>query len=284
MNKIIILGHENPDVDSIVSGYLLEKILNKKGYKVEYIIDAKEIEKETLTLCINYGIDPTKHIKSIDFSNKNNKYILVDHNERIIDGEIICIIDHHPTNKKFELKNYYNEKVSSTACFIAKNNEILLDEFDLRLAILATLVDTASFHSTKSREEDKEWVFYLCNKYNFNYDELYQDGLCLTNLDNILDASINGLKKYNINNKLVESSYIQVNDIDDVIVDKIIDILNKRLLDKGLYAFVFIIHNMKEFKTMYYLIRKDNIFKKYYDKYTSRGNTIIPEIEKNLTN
>lgn len=160
----------------------------------------------------------------------------------------------------------------------------MLDEFDLRLAILATLVDTASFHSTKSREEDKEWIFYLCNKYNFNYDELYQDGLCLTNLDNILDASINGLKKYNINNKLVESSYIQVNDIDDVIVDKIIDILNKRLLDKGLYAFVFIIHNMKEFKTMYYLIRKDNIFKKYYDKYTSRGNTIIPEIEKNLTN
>ena len=26
--KYIILGHENPDVDSIVSGYLLEKIMS----------------------------------------------------------------------------------------------------------------------------------------------------------------------------------------------------------------------------------------------------------------
>ena len=43
MNKIIILGHENPDVDSIVSGYLLEKIMLNMGYDVKYIIPDKEI-------------------------------------------------------------------------------------------------------------------------------------------------------------------------------------------------------------------------------------------------
>ena len=29
MNNYIILGHENPDYDSIASGYLLEKLMKK---------------------------------------------------------------------------------------------------------------------------------------------------------------------------------------------------------------------------------------------------------------
>lgn len=29
---MIILGHENPDVDSIISAIILNKILTKKGY------------------------------------------------------------------------------------------------------------------------------------------------------------------------------------------------------------------------------------------------------------
>ena len=39
--KIIILGHENPDIDSIFSGYLLQILLTKKGYfeDVSFIVN-----------------------------------------------------------------------------------------------------------------------------------------------------------------------------------------------------------------------------------------------------
>ena len=37
---------------------------------------------------------------------------------------------------------------------------------------------------------------------------------------------------------------------------------------------------MNEFKTAYYLITKDFIKERKYDVYASRGNTIMPEIEK----
>ena len=97
MKKIIILGHENPDVDSIVSGYILEKILLKKGYDIEFIIPDKAIEEETLSICLRNNINPKQFMKKIDFNDKTNKYILVDHNERNLSGEIVCIIDHHPT-------------------------------------------------------------------------------------------------------------------------------------------------------------------------------------------
>lgn len=282
MDKIIILGHENPDVDSIVSGYLLEKILNKKGYNVEFVIPDKIIAKDTMGICMRNGLNPSKFMKNIDLEDKNTKYILVDHNERQLSGEIVCIIDHHPTKKEFNIEHYYNKEISSTACYICYGNEELLDRLDIKLAVLATLVDTASFHSTKGREEDKRWVIDLCNKYGFNYDELYREGLCLTSLDDIDNASSNGLKKYNFNGRFIESSYIQIeNPLEkDDKIKEIISILKERLKREKLDAFVFIVYDMKEFETVYYLITDSNIETRYYDVYASRGNTIIPEIEK----
>lgn len=284
MSKIVILGHENPDVDSIISGYILEKVLKIKGYNVEFIIPDKKIEQETLDICKRNELDPIKFQKDIKFDDKNLKYILVDHYERDVAGEIVCIIDHHPTSKKIKINNYYNKQISSTACYICNMFDGLVDEHDLKLGIVATLVDTASFHSTKSREEDKKWVMDLCNKYGFDYNELYKQGLCLTKLDDIKKASLNGLKKYNFNNLLVHSSYIQIEDL-ELYKDKInniLNILNEYIKDKKLTAFVFIVHDMKNFKTMYYLITNEGIEKRYYDSYTARGTTIMPEVEKIL--
>jgi len=281
MDKIVILGHENIDVDSIVSGYLLEKILTKKGYDAKFVIPDKDISNDTMNICIKYGLEPSKFMMDFDLKS-NYKYILVDHHERDVDGEIVCIIDHHPTNKVFEIEHYYNKMISSTACFIACENEELLDKFDIKLACLATLIDTVSFHSTKGREIDKEWVISMCDKYNLDYNGLYREGLYLTNLDSIDKASLNGLKRYCFNGKIIESSYIQIDSPishnDEII--KIVDILKNRVDSEKIDAFVFIVYDMDDFKTTYYLIIDDNVKEKYYDVYASRGNTIMPEIEK----
>lgn len=284
IEKIIILGHENPDVDSIVSGYLLEKILKNKGYDAEFIIPDKNIEQESLDICRNNGLDPIKFQKDIKFDDKNIKYILVDHNERNVNGEIVCIIDHHPTSKEIKIDNYYNKKISSTACYICNIFDGLVDEHDLKLAIVATMVDTASFHFTKSRKEDKKWVMYLCKKYEFDYNKLYNQGLCLTKLDDAKKASLNGFKKYNFNNLIVHSSYIQIKDLDlnKTKIKEILNVLKEYIKHQKLIAFVFIVHDMRNFKTMYYLITNEGIEKKYYDSYTARGTTIMPEVEKIL--
>ena len=284
MEKLIILGHINPDVDSIISGYLLEKVLNKKGFASEFIIPDKQISEDTLNICINNGLDPTKYMKDIDLNNKNTKYILVDHNYRKLAGEIVCIIDHHPTTKKIKIDYYFNSNVSSIAYYIAKHNEELLDLSDLKLAIVASMVDTASFHSTKGDKQDIDWILSICDKYNFNYDELYEQGLCLTPLENLNKASLNGFKSYDFDGRIVESSYIQLENpsLKEKEVEEILNILKSRVKQKQLTAFAFIVHDMTEFKTMYYLISKDKIQRYYYTNYTARGNTIIPEIEKML--
>ena len=282
MEKIIILGHENLDVDSIVSGYLLEKILLKRGYNAEFIIPDKFIEEETLSICLRNGLNPNKFVKDLNFENEENKYILVDHHERDLPGEIVCIIDHHPTSKEINVKHYYNKKISSTAAYISIGNENFLEEFDLKLAVLATLVDTASFHSTKSRVEDELWVKEICNNYNINYNELYKEGLGLNSLEDISLASNHGLKKYNFNGKQVESSYIQIeNPIEEeATILEIINILKLKVNNKNLDAFVFIVFDMNKFETDYYLITKDSVIKNHIDSYVSRGNDIMLEIEE----
>ena len=282
MDKIIILGHENPDVDSIVSGYLLEKILIKKGDDVKFIIPDKVIGRDTLDICMRNGLEPSNFMVDFDLNDNSYKYILVDHHEREVGGEIVCIIDHHPTNKSFDIEHYYNKMISSTACFIAYENEDLLDKFDIKLACLATLVDTVSFHSTKGRDIDKEWVISMCNKYDFDYNELYKEGIYLTNLDNIDKASLNGLKKYCYNGNIVESSFIQIDNPNYYgnQINKMINILKNRVNDIKLDVFVFIVYDMTNFKTTYYLITKEDVKERVYDIYASRGNTIMPEIEK----
>jgi len=281
MDKIIILGHENPDVDSVVSGYLLEKILNKKGHHSKFLIPDESIDKDTLDICNKYGLNPKKFQKEIN-QDKYNKYILVDHHERDLDGEIIAIIDHHPTSKNIELNNYYNQEISSTALYIYKEHKELLDKNDVRLVVVATLIDTVSFHSDKGKEEDKCYIQELCQKYDLNYNDLYKEGLILSNLSNIKEASLHGLKKHNINNKKVYSSYIQIENKDNNQneINKIIDVLKEYINKERIYAFIFIVHDMTKFQTMYYLIKENDISIRYYNKYTSRGNTIIPEITK----
>lgn len=142
-NNIIVLGHDYSDVDSIVSGYLLSKILNNNGYKTSYILTDKIISKETSHILNDYNFDFSKYQKDIDY-NSNPKFILVDHNNRKLNGEIIVIIDHHPISYKIDLELYFNKSISSTTLYLCKGNETLFSKEDITLAILAAMLDTAS--------------------------------------------------------------------------------------------------------------------------------------------
>lgn len=282
-NKIVILGHDVVDVDSIVSGYLLEKILLNKGFNACFCITDREISKESLDILKGYNFDVNVYKKEFN-DDESLKYILVDHNERNLNGEIIAIIDHHPTLKNKNINLYFNKQISSTSLYLCVGNEELFEKEDIELAVLASMLDTASFNSTKAREEDKIYCINMCKKYNLDFDKLYQSGLYFTPLNDLKECSLNGLKKYNFKNKLVESSYVHINNDKDneLKIKKIIEILKEYRKKKQLEIFVFIVHNMSELKTTVYKIMKDSVKKINYLKYTSRGNDIIPLIEKEL--
>mgnify|MGYP003295729102 CR=1 FL=1 len=97
--KYVILGHENPDVDSLVSGYILEKVMKKRGYDVSFCIPDESIAADSEKICNKYNLYVGKYY--VDELPADAKYILVDHNEKeqsvigLDEAEILEIIDHH---------------------------------------------------------------------------------------------------------------------------------------------------------------------------------------------
>lgn len=278
--KYIILGHENPDVDSLVSGYLLEKVMKKKGYEVSFCIPDKVIASDSERICSKYKLNLKKYM--VDDLDRDAKYILVDHNDREVPGEIVAVLDHHPTPKdKSSVPYYRNEKISATACMIAKDCEEYLDKHDIELACVATFIDTVSFHSTKTVKKDISWVNEMTTKYDLDYDEMYRDGLCLTELTNVEEIAFNGLKKAEYDGFSIHSSYVQIVDLEKnkKIIDKIIEKLKKYRNKENVDLFVFIVYDMTNFYTKVYKINENIDYDEYF-LYASRGNTIIPDIVK----
>lgn len=281
--KYVILGHENPDFDSIVSGFLLQKLLKKQGHDVEFIIPDKKIAKKSTNLCIQVGIDPTIYQKDLPLG-FDQQYILVDHHERDVPGEIIAIIDHHPTDKDISCPVYHNIPSSSTAMIIVRNNEDQFDVDDIFLAVFAGMVDTAAFHSKKTVQSDVNWAKEQCEKHGFNYDELLTLSTCPIDITNLEEDCLDDLKSEHIHGYAVASSCLALLDptLEEEHIQQMIGLLKDYRQENNYDLFVFIVHDVTDFKTTVYKISEDGVEETKYDEYTSRGSKIIPQLSNEL--
>lgn len=285
MKDIIVLGHVNPDVDSILSGIILSKYLIYKGYKASYLIPDKNIDKETKVILESFKIDFTEYQGEL---NKDSSLILVDHYETDYKNQVVAVIDHHPTSKKFDYPIYINKKSSSTAKLIYdiinKNDKDFLDKDIIELIIVATMVDTCSFKSSKTNKEDIQWSIDMCNSLSLDYNTLINIGYCLTDLSNPNDSSLNGFKQFVYNEKIVKTSYIQCDNFYYNKIQEHLNILFDKIKKEDIYMWMFMVIDVKNEKTIEYRIYKNKINEIYHEGIVSRGTTIMPIIEKLLIN
>lgn len=282
MTKYIILGHENPDLDSLVSGYLLEKLLTSQGKQAEFIIPDQIISNENLSLCESINLDPKKYQKPLP--KEDHSYILVDHHEREVPGHIEVIIDHHPTEKNITCPIYYNVPSSSTSLLIVKDNEDCFSKEDIKAAIFAAMVDTVAFHSAKAVSSDITWCQEQCQKYGFNYNDLLTQSMCETDISDLNQAALNGLKRHNLSNHPIATSFLHLPhpEEDQDKIDAMIDILKNYRKDNNYTMFAFLVHDITNFTSTVYKIYNNHIDKTTYDEYASRGTIVIPELTKEL--
>ena len=286
--KYIILGHQNPDVDSVLSGVLLERILNRntKSKNFKYIIPDDEVDDITKKVAKDLGINVD------DYKEKNidpeDKLILVDHYEETrYNNPITAIFDHHPPTSDYKptlTHAYYNLRSCSTTTVLLRLLEDYIIEEDFLPILVAAIVDTVSFKSTKTNQDEVKLLKEKCEKYHVNLDDYLDIGLCLNDLDDLNSVYLYGLKKYTLQGKKVESSYIQIKDVDGNKdkIEAIFNLLKNYIAENNIDVFMFIVHDMDKFKSTAYEISKDGIEKTEYDKYTSRGNVIIPDLDKKL--
>lgn len=168
MNKVIVIGHKNPDTDSIVSAIAgaeyLEKVLGKnaKAYR------AGVLNNETKFILEKWGVEIPEEMNS---SVEAESICLVDHNEvsqlaeGIDQGNVDFVIDHHKVAITTEKPIFMRlETIGSTSTLLAKmffEKGISLSDNMAKLLLSGILSDTLNFTSPTTTQDDKDMALKL---------------------------------------------------------------------------------------------------------------------------
>ena len=162
-NKIISIGHKNPDADSVLSAILVSRFGKKIfGLEIEAVV-ADSINNETKFVLDLLKLKRPKLLKKI----KNENVVLVDTTEpkQIIEGltedNLIAIIDHHNLGGLKSSKPICTriEPLGCTASIIyriLKEKNVKIDKISAVLMITCIVSDTLNFSSPTTTKEDKQ--------------------------------------------------------------------------------------------------------------------------------
>ncbi len=155
-----IVGHKNPDTDSIISAIVMADYFQKLGKKVKAVRVGK-INRETEFILKQAKVKYPAIIKNL----AKKQVFLVDHNEfsqageGIGDAEIVGVLDHHKLGGIKNQKPIYFriEPVGSTATLVFKlfqEKDFALNKKQAFLLLSAILSDTLKFNSPTTTKED----------------------------------------------------------------------------------------------------------------------------------
>ncbi len=92
----LVVGHKNPDTDSVVSAIAVADLMNKRGVEAKAITQGA-VTPETAFVLGKFGLNAPEIVTSV----AGQKVILVDHSDLpqapadLKDAEVIAIVDHH---------------------------------------------------------------------------------------------------------------------------------------------------------------------------------------------
>lgn len=182
MEKIIILGHKNPDTDSIVSSLAAEdyfKKILKIGVKS---CRAGELNNETKFVLKEFKVEAPLMVSALT---GEEKVILVDHNEleqavsNLKFSQIEKIIDHHKLSARTEKPIFCRvEPLGSTSSLLAKMYAESGKKIPFKIARLLAagiLSDTLNLTSPTSTKEDKKILDKLNKTAKINIKKFVKD-------------------------------------------------------------------------------------------------------------
>ena len=217
--EVYILGHNNPDADSIISSYILNNILKSMNINSHFCI-------------LNNNYDYTFHDKKLlveEFKYKpeiidgiNKYFILVDHNDLqgLNKENVLGAFDHHII--KNEIDNIMEIEYASTSLLLF---DLFKDKYNFNkeekyLIGLATLSDTDYLTSTRFTDNDKKVFDKL--ELDIDVKELQKKYFVTTDFSLGVDKNFElNKKEYIRNDKKI--TRIQITSYDDNLVDEYIN-------------------------------------------------------------
>ncbi len=159
-----IIGHKNPDTDTICSAIAHQVFLANRGVEAKAFA-LGEINNETKFVLEKFGVDSPEVINKLP---QNSEIILVDHNEEgqsienLKELNVVEIIDHHKINFQTDKPiRIQIEPLGSSCSIIAKKfmaKKIEIPPAIAQILIAGIISDTLYFRSPTTTETDKQLV------------------------------------------------------------------------------------------------------------------------------
>ena len=283
--EITILGHDNIDVDAMLSGILMSRLLDFLGIKNRFCILEKVKENDTYDIIKElFRIDMRKW--EVIGEDENRTLLLLDHYETIHSGNVIACIDHHMNSVEKEYQFMYTRNSCAVAYLIyeiMQEVDFPIGEEEAKMIIVSMLVDTTAFKNNKTIKKEAENAKILAKKFNLEYDMLKEYCLCLTPINKLtIDQIIsNGQKWYDYSGNKVGSAYLQLNVLpEEKILNSWIERLQEKRNETDSNMLVFIIFEIEKNLTYEYRITENEVDRLVKIGILSRGKDIMPVIEK----
>lgn len=225
-NPIVIVPHDNPDVDALVSAELLRRALERENI-ASCICLRTHPDELTKSLIADNGLFCPQEQDIIHELPSGASVILVDWfaiPDKPENINIVAVFDHHPSACDVTGELVYEEHYSSTAkliydLFVADDDAIPQDELcDIVRSVAYTIfIDTNAMKSTsKYNPEDTPWLDEMIDRYSLDREKLVDAGLSLNDMTRPVDELVrNGEKQYVLpNGKKARIAYILTKDFD----------------------------------------------------------------------
>lgn len=254
MEKVYVVGHRNPDTDSISSAIVYAYLKRQLGMNAE-AVRLGEVQNETAFALDKFGFEAPQYIEKV--SNDVKHIILVDHNEKqqsvedIDDVQVIEVIDHHRI-ANFETSDplYFRaEPVGCTATILNKlfkENGVEIPANIAGLMLSAIISDSLLFKSPTCTDQDIAAAKELEAIAGVDVLEyglaMLKAGADLSGktLEDLLtlDAKEFGMGEYK-----VEIAQINAVDVNEVMVNQaeLEDLIYRKIAEKGLDMFLFVV-------------------------------------------
>ena len=279
MGKVFVLGHKNPDTDSICSAIAYAELKRKLGMDVE-AIRLGEVNGETQYALDNFQISAPRLVQAV--AAEVDSVILVDHNERqqsaddINEVRVLEVIDHHRI-ANFETSDplYYRaEPVGCTATILNKlhkENGVPIQKDMAGLMLSAIISDSLLFKSPTCTEEDIAAAKELAEIAGVDAEEygleMLKAGADLSQKTVAQLISLDS-KEFTMGTSKVEIAQVNTVDTNDVLVRQaeIETALSSVVAEKELDLFLFVVTDILTNDSVALAIGKaTNVVEQAYD-------------------
>lgn len=225
----LVVGHKNPDTDSIISAIAVADLMTKRGVQAKAIAQG-DVTPETAFVLDKFGLAKPEVVTSV----AGKKVILVDHSDLaqapadLKDAEVIAVVDHHKLGDVTTSSPLlmWVWPAGCTGTVIKAMYDFYGVELPKNIAgglLCAILSDTVIFKSPTTTEDDKVAVEALAKIAGVaNYKDLGMDMFKVKSaVDGVpaRDLVFRDYKDFDMNGKKVGIGQLEV--IDLAMLDKV---------------------------------------------------------------